>query len=113
MKNRNDKDRLQDIIHAIEKIQRYTANLKFEEFESEELVQDAVFKNFEVIGEAAYKVSKKTKDQNKEIDWRKIESLRHKLVHDYYEINLSIVWNTKDKKLPELYAAINRLLPTL
>lgn len=113
MKDRNDIDRLKDIKAAITKIAKYTEDMFFEEFEKNELVQDAVFKNFETIGEAAHKVSKSTKEQFAEVEWRKIEGLRHKLVHDYYEIDLEIVWNTKDKRLPQLYKSMNKIIKVL
>jgi len=113
MKDRADVDRLKDIKIAIKKIEKYTKDLYFDEFKKNDLVQDAVFKNFEIIGEAAYKISKATKDNFKNIEWRKLEGLRHKLVHDYYEIDLAIVWNTKEKKLPELYKSINKVIRDL
>ncbi len=113
MKDRGDVDRLKEIKVAINKIQRYTEDIIFQEFEKNELIQDAVFKNFEIIGEAAFKISKLTKENFNEIEWRKIEGLRHKLVHDYYEIDLKIVWNTKEKRLPELYKSVNKLVRKL
>jgi len=113
MKDRRDIDRLKDIKKAILKIEKYTENLFFDEFEHNEMIQDAVFKNLEIIGEAAYKVTKRTKAAHQEIDWRKIEALRHKLVHDYYEIDLEIVWNTKEKRLPELFDLIVVLIKEL
>jgi len=113
MKDRDDIARLEDMIKAIIKIEKYTDDIYFEEFEENELIQDAVFKNFEIIGEAAYKVSKRTKKSFELIEWRNIEALRHKLVHDYYEIDLGIVWNTKEKRLPELRELITKLLKKL
>lgn len=110
MKDRDDIDRLKDIKVAIKKIERYTKEISLHDFENNDLIQDAVIKNLEIIGEAAYKVSKRTKEKYSELEWRKIEGLRHKLVHDYYEINLEIIWNTKEKKLPELYKSANRLI---
>lgn len=74
------------------------------------MIQDAVFRNLEIIGEAAYKVSDETKESNHEIEWRKIEGLRHKLVHDYYKIDLEIVWETKSKSLPQLKIDIEKML---
>lgn len=113
MKDRSDVDRLKDLNKSILKIEKYTETLLFEEFEKNEMVQDAVYKNFEIIGEAAYKISKKTKAKFPELEWRKIEALRHKLVHDYYEIDLGIVWHTKEKKLPELYDQIEIIINEL
>ena len=110
MKNREDKDRLVDIKNAIEKIERYTEDIDYDGFESNEMIQDAVFKNLEIIGEAAYKISGKTKERNNVIEWRKIEGLRHKLVQDYYKIDLEIVWQTKSKSLPKLKIDIDNIL---
>ncbi len=113
MQGEEDIHRLKDIKLAIKKIKKYTKDLTFEEFQSNELVQDAVFKNFEIIGEASYKVSKVTKEKNTDIEWRKMEALRHKLVHDYYKIDLAIVWNTKEKRLPDLYKSISKVVKNL
>lgn len=113
MQNEEDIYRLKDIIAAIKKIEKYTKDLTFKQFSNDELVQDAVFKNFEIIGEASYKVSKFTKENNMNIEWRKMEALRHKLVHDYYKIDLAIVWNTKEKRLPDLHKLISKVIKNL
>lgn len=110
MANLQDKNRLEHIIKAISKIEKYTEEKDFDTFEKDEMLQDAIFKNLEIIGEAAYKVSDETKEQYTQIEWRKIEGLRHKLVHDYYEIDLGIVWQTKNKSLPQLKHDINEIL---
>ena len=110
MKNKEDKERLQNMKNAIEKIIRYTEDIDFDGFEVNEMLQDAVFKNLEIIGEAAYKISKETKEGHGDIEWRKIEGLRHKLVHDYYKIDLEIVWETKSKSLPQLKLDIDKML---
>ncbi len=110
MKNKEDRERLQHIKNAIEKIDRYTKDVDFDGFEKNEMIQDAVFKNLEIIGEAAYKISDETKEKNDSIEWRKIEGLRHKLVHDYYKIDLAIVWKTKSKSLSKLKVDINEIL---
>lgn len=110
MVSTEDRQRLNHIISAIEKIDKYTAEVDYTHFESNEMLQDAIFKNLEIIGEAAYKVTAKTKEKHDHIEWRKIEGLRHKLVHDYYKIDLEIVWQTKDKSLPKLHEEISVLL---
>lgn len=110
MKNKQDKERLQHMKNAIDKIKRYTDDVDFDGFEKNEMIQDAVFKNLEIIGEAAYKITDETKESYDEIEWRKIEGLRHKLVHDYYKIDLEIVWQTKSKSLPQLRKDIDDML---
>lgn len=66
------------------------------------MLQDAVIKNFEVIGEAVYHLTKDLKEKYSEIEWKKIERLRHILVHDYYKINPLILWNTKEQHIQKL-----------
>jgi uncharacterized protein with HEPN domain len=97
-----DIERVGHMIESIKKIFAYTEHMGFEAFYNSNLVQDAVVKNFEVIGEAAYHISPELKDKYDNIHWRKIQGLRHILVHDYYKINPEILWNTKDEHLHEL-----------
>ena len=110
MKNNEDKERLEHMKTAIDKIERYTEDIDLDGFEGSEMTQDAVYKNLEIIGEAAYKISAETKEKWDHIAWRKIEGLRHKLVHDYYKIDLGIIWQTKSKSLPQLKVDIEKIL---
>ncbi len=73
------------------------------------MVQDAVIKNFEILGEAAYHISDELKEKYDTIEWKKIEGLRHVLVHDYYQINPEILWNTKDEHLLGLLSDLEHL----
>ncbi len=102
MRGNDDLIRLGHMIRAIDKIDKYTSDIIFEQFEENEMIQDAVFKNLEIIGEAAYKISAQLKKEHGIIEWKKVEGLRHKLVHDYYQIDLKIIWYTKEKSLPIL-----------
>lgn len=97
-----DLERVQHMIESINKIFSYTEDLGYDEFYNSELVQDAVVKNFEVIGEAAYQITSELKDNYDNIEWKKIQGLRHVLVHDYYKVNPEILWNTKDEHLHAL-----------
>jgi len=110
MKNKEDEERLLHMKNAIEKINKYTADIEFDAFEENEMLQDAIFRNLEIIGEAAYKITNSTKEIYSNIVWRKIEGLRHKLVHDYYKVDLEIVWQTRNKSLPILLDDINTIL---
>lgn len=106
----NDLERIHHMVESINKIFKYTEDLGYEDFFKQEMVQDAVSKNFEIIGEAAYHVSPEIKEKYDNIEWRKIEGLRHVLVHDYYKINPEILWNTKDKYLFNLLADLEVLI---
>jgi len=110
MVKKQDKERLSHMLSAIMKIEKYTEDISFNGFEKNEMLQDAIFKNLEIIGDAAYKLSDETKETYNHIEWKKIEGLRHRLVHDYYKVDLTIVWNTKNKSLPELMENINNIL---
>lgn len=105
-----DLERVDHMLQSINKIFSSTEELGYQEFSSNELIQDAVIKNFEVIGEAAYHISKELKDNYQNIEWNKIQGLRHVLVHDYYKINPEILWNTKDKHLHELQIDLEELV---
>ena len=110
MVSENDIERLSHIVRSIKKIEKYTEDVNLEEFESNEMLQDAIFKNLEIIGEAAYRITDNTKEAFNHIEWRKIEGLRHKLVHDYYKVDLEIIWQTKNKSLPNLLRDVKEIL---
>ena len=76
------------------------------------MIQDAVIKNFEVIGEAAYHISKAFKEEYENIPWKKMEGIRHVLVHDYYKINVEILWNTKEQYFHDLLIELEKINQT-
>jgi len=98
----NDKERIDHMIKAIDRIFSFTQEISVDDFYSNEMVQYAVIKNLEIIGEAANKISAEARALNLKIEWRKIIAFRHILVHDYYIINLEIVWNAIENKLFDL-----------
>lgn len=105
-----DLERVEHMIKSINKIFSYTKDFSYDDFLNNELVQDAVVKNFEVLGEAAYQITTALKDKYDSIEWKQIQGLRHVLVHDYYMVNPEILWNTKDEHLPDLLIALEDLL---
>ncbi len=105
-----DLERIHHMIQGINKIFSYTEDLSYDDFYNNELLQDAVIKNFEIIGEAAYHISSELKDKHGHIEWRKIQALRHILVHDYYKVNPEILWNTKEIHLHDLLVNLEILI---
>ncbi len=86
-------ERMLHIIQAIDKILQYTKNIDYEAFCNHEMMKDAVMRNFEIIGEAAYHISDDTKRKYNKVEWKAIQAFRHILAHDYYEINLERLWS--------------------
>jgi uncharacterized protein with HEPN domain len=108
MSERNPRLLIEDILESCEKILDYTAGLSFEEFVAEPKTVDAVVRNFEIIGEAANRLPEDFKDNHPEIDWFRIRGFRNRIVHDYFGIDYSIVWQIKDNFLPELMKSLSK-----
>ncbi|MEN6351033.1 MAG: DUF86 domain-containing protein [Syntrophomonas sp.] len=104
---------ISDILESIEKIQRYTKNLTFEEFMKSPMVIDAVARNFEIIGEASSHVHENIQDQYPQLPWFKMKAMRNIVAHEYFRIDLSIMWETAQVDLPELLSPIQKILSEL
>lgn len=98
-----------DILESAQKIQRYTAGLSFEQFTLDEKTVDAVARNFEIIGEAANRLPAEFKTQHPTIDWDRIRGFRNRVVHDYFGIDHSIVWNIINGFLPQLVMTLSEI----
>ncbi len=93
---------LQDMLEAALKIERYTLGLGREEFFSDDLIVDAVLRNLEIIGEAARRIPAKFKSDRPEIDWTRISGLRNRIVHEYFGLDLAIIWQIVSSDLQAL-----------
>ena len=105
---RSDRERLSDILEALEKIDRYTPRGK-QAFEKDELFQVWVVRHLQIIGEAASRVSIDTQIRFPEVPWGKMIGMRHVLVHGYFDIDLEIVWSVIENDLPSLKEQIQRI----
>ncbi len=109
-KTRKDGDFIGDILEAMERISLYIKDLTCQKFLEDRKTQDAVVRNFEIIGEAAKNLSSDFKAQNASVPWKKISGLRDKLIHFYFGVDNKIVWSIAKKELPHLYKTIRSLL---
>ena len=93
---------LDDILEAIDRIRRYTAGMDGNLFRSDLKTQDAVIRNLEIIGEAVRQIPDEVRQQSPAVEWRKISGLRDILIHQYFGIDLEIVWDIVSQKLDGL-----------
>lgn len=85
---------------AIEKIERYTHGLSWDDFRSNDMAIDAVIRNFEVIGEAVKQIPDEVKGRHPNVEWREASGFRDALIHDYFGIDVEAVWDTLTKNIP-------------
>jgi uncharacterized protein with HEPN domain len=110
MSKRNPGLILDDILKAISSILEYTFDLSIDDFCNDKKTIDAVVRNFEIIGEASNVLPVKFKEKYSKINWRQIRGFRNRIVHEYFGIDLKIVWNIIQSKLPELKVIINDII---
>jgi uncharacterized protein with HEPN domain len=104
---------LDDILNSITRIESYVGQMTSEDFESDEKTQDAVIRNLEIIGEAVRKLPETIIQSQPEMEWHKIKALRNILVHEYFGINIEIVWDVVQNKLPQLKSKCHDILEEL
>jgi uncharacterized protein with HEPN domain len=109
---RDPKERLRDILEAIAYIERYAARGR-QAFEKDELIQNWFVRHLQIIGEAAYALPEELRDQRPDIPWTEIIGMRHILVHDYFVIDIDIVWDAVEQDLPPLRDKIAEMLRAL
>ena len=106
---KDDRPYLEHIHESILRIESYTTE-GWDAFARSSMVQDAVVRNFEIIGEATKRLSDESKARHPRIPWRQIAGFRDVLIHDYMGVSMRRVWNAVENELPGLRAAIEDLL---
>jgi uncharacterized protein with HEPN domain len=108
---RNDSALLLDMLIALEKIARFVQGLNEDDFLTNDLVQSAVIREFQVLGEAARLISPEAKASTPAIPWALIAGMRNRLIHEYFDVRLDVVWTTIQRDLPQLTSQIAAALP--
>ena len=101
---------LDGILEAATRIEKYTKGLSLKKLKKDDLTIDGVVRNLEIIGEAVKNIPSNIKDRCSTIEWKKIAGLRDILAHEYYGIDLEILWDIVENKLPALKREIARLI---
>jgi uncharacterized protein with HEPN domain len=104
---------LEDILEAAAKIREYTKELSQSKFSADSKTVDAVARNLEIIGEAVKHVPDEVRSKYPEAEWKRIAGLRDILVHEYFGIDLEIIWDIVQNKLPVLEKQIQRVVEDL
>lgn len=104
--HRRDKDRLNHILEAIDRVLRYTKDKTHKDFVDDDMMYYAVVKNIEIMGEAANMLTQDFTDKHPETPWKMVRGMRNYIVHEYFQIDDAVVWDVVENNLPELRSQI-------
>ncbi len=113
MKSRHDRLYLYDIIECCDRVANYVRGISEEDYHINAMLQDALVRNIEVVGEAVKNLSSEIKATNPDIAWSQIARMRDKIAHHYFRINLDVVWKTATEDLPTLRPQITAIYENL
>jgi uncharacterized protein with HEPN domain len=108
-----DRQRLLHILDSISEIEQYTSKVNFSSFVENSMMRFACIKHIEIIGEASNNISNETKLKFTDIQWRQIVGLRHILVHEYFGIDNTLIWQIIVSDIPKLKSAVQSVLSLL
>lgn len=101
---------LDDMLEAVKRIEQYARGVTFEKLKKDTLVLDGIVRNLEIIGEAAKNIPSQFREKYPEVEWKKIGGLRDILAHEYFGIDLEVVWDIVKNKLPGLQEQVSSIL---
>ena len=105
-----DRERLEHIKAAIDRIIRYTSGKSYEDLVSDDMMYYAVVKNIEIIGEAANMLTQEFQQLHQETPWKMVKGMRNYIVHEYFQVDDIVVWDVVKNNIPELREQVTRYL---
>lgn len=105
-----DRESIVDILNAISAIKRYVADKAREDFETDEMCQDAVIRRLEIIGEATKRLSEPLRSKHAAVPWNLMAGMRDRVIHGYDTVDLGIVWDTVHIDLSNVESALQTIL---
>ena len=109
---RKDRERLEHMKTAIDRILRYTSGKSYEDLVSDDMMYYAVVKNIEIIGEAANMLTQSFQQSHPETPWKMVKGMRNYIVHEYFQIDDIVVWDVVKNNIPDLREQVIRYLTT-
>ena len=106
---KDDNIYLEHISQSIAKIENYLSGIDYDSYLDDTLLQDAVVRQLEIIGEATKRISKGLKEKNQHVPWSDMAGMRDILIHDYIDVDLDIVWKTASESIIELKKLLNSI----
>jgi len=100
--HKKDRLYLNDIVESINAINSYTNQINFEEFQNSRKTFSATIRELEIIGEAVGKLSDSIKKKYPDVKWRDIKDMRNILIHEYFGVDLGIIWKVIQQDIPKL-----------
>ena len=101
---------LDDILESTGKILAYVKGMSFERFSKDDKTIDAVVRNFEILGEASRQLPREFNEKHSQVEWQDIYAFRNIIIHEYFGIDLKIIWDIIKTKLPALRLKIKKIL---
>ena len=101
---------IQDIKDSIKQIEEYTKNISEEDFKKDKLIQDAVIRRLEIIGEASRNIPRSLKEKNEHVPWFQMSQFRDFIVHSYFEASLAKIWKTTKEDIKLIKESISRIV---
>jgi uncharacterized protein with HEPN domain len=98
-----------EMLDSVQAIRAYTRGLSREEFIARPMVQDAVLRRFEILGEAAKSLPPEWRQQHAEVPWRRIIDTRNRLIHGYFSVNVYLAWEAIERDIPELEEQLRQI----